>query len=306
MRIDPRRLPVLLAVRREGGIVAAADVLRISASAVSQQIQRLEDEVGLELIERAPTGAHLTPAGHVLADSAERIESELDETLRTLRPLTGQVTGVVEIGAFQSLITGVLVPFLTDLAHDLPGIDLRIHEVEETPGMAALRTGDLDLLALERDEHRARPPRGYVDTPLLDEPWVLITSPHAPAVLAESDLASLDWLRVTPGTAGGNAVERLTHALPSPRWSGHGYVNYAAALALVAAGAGSTVLPSLALADGVPEGVRAHPLPGLGVRHILVRHRRTHDDLATPTGQVLDRLSRWLGEHPPTWNLPQG
>ena len=50
MDIDPRRLPFLLSVAREGGIVAAADILMVSPSAVSQQIQKLEEEVGLKLV----------------------------------------------------------------------------------------------------------------------------------------------------------------------------------------------------------------------------------------------------------------
>ena len=98
MRIDPRRLAHLLAVHREGGIVAAADVLGLTPSAVSQQIRRLEDEVGLVLLDRTPAGAILTPAGRILVAGAERIENDLDEIARDLRPITGQVTGVVGIG----------------------------------------------------------------------------------------------------------------------------------------------------------------------------------------------------------------
>lgn len=77
MRIDPRRLSHLLAVHREGGIVAAADVLGLTPSAVSQQIRRLEEEVGLTLLDRAPTGAMLTPraASSSKAPSASRTTS---------------------------------------------------------------------------------------------------------------------------------------------------------------------------------------------------------------------------------------
>ena len=77
MDIDPRRLPFLLSVAREGGIVAAADILMVSPSAVSQQIQKLEEEVGLKLVERTTSGAILTPAGTIVAEAGERINADI-------------------------------------------------------------------------------------------------------------------------------------------------------------------------------------------------------------------------------------
>lgn len=304
MHIDPRRLPVLLAVRREGGIVAAADVLGVSPSAVSQQVQRLEDEVGLELIERTPTGAVLTPAGHVLAGGAERIEAELTDTTQALRPFTGQVTGVVTIGSFQTLLRAVLIPFLADLAHVLPGIELRLVETDEIPGMAALRSGRFDILTLERDESPGGAPRGFTDTAFFDEPWVLATPTAAPPIGSERDLAPLHWLRVLPGTAGAHAMARITAGIPEPEFAEDSYINYGVALSLVTAGRGSTVLPRLALVDVPLEGVRVTPLPGLGVRRLLIRHRTHAADPATPGGQVIQRLVQWVADHPFSEGVP--
>ena len=128
MDIDPRRLPFLLSVAREGGIVAAADILMVSPSAVSQQIQKLEEEVGLKLVERTTSGAILTPAGTIVAEAGERINADIEEALKALRPLTGQVTGTVTIGAFLTICRSTLIPALPDLADALPGVDLRIEE----------------------------------------------------------------------------------------------------------------------------------------------------------------------------------
>ena len=182
MDIDPRRLPFLLSVAREGGIVAAADILMVSPSAVSQQIQKLEEEVGLKLVERTTSGAILTPAGTIVAEAGERINADIAEALKALRPLTGQVTGTVTIGAFLKICRSTLIPALSDLVEALPGVDLRIEETEETPGMAALRTGHYDILVIERDEDPGLPPRGYTDIPFLDEPWVLVTPDSAPPI----------------------------------------------------------------------------------------------------------------------------
>lgn len=304
MYIDPKRLGVLLHVHREGGIIAAADILEISPSAVSQHMKRLEEEVGLDIIERTPQGATLTPAGLILVHTAERIESEITDASRSLAPLTGSVTGHVGIGAFQTLMMSVLVPFLTDLSRDVPGIEITLTETEETPGMADLRAGRVDLLALERDATPPPPPRGYTDTPLLDEPWVLITPTHIPMITSENELSGLTWLRTVKGTAGGKATARITSSLPSPHWSTHTYYNYGSAVAMVAAGLGSTVLPSLALSDTSPDGVNVTPLPTLGVRRILLRHRTADADRDTPTGQVVERLLRWVSDNPRHWGLP--
>lgn len=304
MNIDPKRLSILLTVHREGGIIAAADVLTISPSAVSQQMKRLEEEIGLDIIERTPHGAMLTPAGMILVHAAERIESELTDAGRSLAPLTGSVTGHVAIASFQTLFMSVLVPFLGDLTREAPGIELTLAESEETPGMADLRAGRIDILALERDATPPPAPRGYTDTPLLDEPWVLITPSHVPTITSENELSTLTWLRTPRGTAGGKATARITAALPTPKWATHTYYNYGAAVALVAAGIGSTVLPSLALNDATPDGVNITPLPTLGVRRILLRHRTKGSGPDTPTGQVIERLSRWISDNPRHWVAP--
>lgn len=273
MHIDPKRLNILLHVHREGGIIAAADILGITPSAVSQHVKKLEEEVGLDVIERTPHGAVLTPAGMILIQTAEKIESELTDAGRSLAPLTGTVTGHVTIGSFQTLLMSILVPFLSDLSRETPGIELTLRETEETPGMADLRSGRIELLALERDASPPPPPRGYTDTPLVDEPWMLITPAHVPTITSENELATLTWLRTPVDSAGGKATQRITASLPTPRWSPHTYYNYGAAVTLVSAGLGSTVLPSLAISDTMPDSINITPLPTLGVRRIFLRHR---------------------------------
>ena len=272
MDIDPRRLPFLLSVAREGGIVAAADILMVSPSAVSQQIQKLEEEVGLKLVERTTSGAILTPAGTIVAEAGERINADIEEALKALRPLTGQVTGTVTIGAFLTICRSTLIPALPDLADALPGIDLRIEETEETPGLA---------------------PRGYTDVPFLDEPWMLVTPDSAPPIGSIEDLADLTWLRVNPGTSGDHVMRRITKAFPNTRWAPHLYTTYEAARALVRARTGSTILPAMALAGAHTEGMRITPLPSLGTRKILLRHKNHGWSEASGPARVATYLAEW-------------
>ncbi|WP_314457458.1 LysR family transcriptional regulator, partial [uncultured Actinomyces sp.] len=103
MHVLPQRLSVLLAVHRAGGVVAAADILHITPSAVSQQIRQLERECGARVLDRTPAGAVLTAAGRVLADAAERIENELTTVRRELADLDDSIpSGVVRVGSFAS------------------------------------------------------------------------------------------------------------------------------------------------------------------------------------------------------------
>ena len=105
MNLSPHRMAVLLAVQRSGGVVAAADLLHISPSAVSQQVRALERESGTRLLDRTPTGAVLTPAGRVLTTAAERIEDELAAATRELVALDGSTpTGLVRVGSFATAV----------------------------------------------------------------------------------------------------------------------------------------------------------------------------------------------------------
>ena len=114
MEIDPRRLRFLLAVARTGGVLAAADELGVSASAVSQQLARLEGEVGRNLLERTPRGAVLTAAGHTLAESAEEIERSLEDARARLVGEDSDTVGSVHLGTFQTFLVTVLLPRLPD------------------------------------------------------------------------------------------------------------------------------------------------------------------------------------------------
>jgi Bacterial regulatory helix-turn-helix protein, lysR family len=74
--IDPRRLRVLQAVAAHGSVVGAADALRLSPPAVSQQLLALERETGASLIDRAGRQVRLTAAGRLLAAHGELIATD--------------------------------------------------------------------------------------------------------------------------------------------------------------------------------------------------------------------------------------
>ncbi|MPV36730.1 LysR family transcriptional regulator [Georgenia subflava] len=290
MEIDPRRLGFLLAVSRAGGVLAAADTLRISPSAVSQQIARLEAEAGVRVLDRQPTGATLTPAGKLLAETAERIESEVGETRRALAALEGDISGVVVVGAFQTAIRAVLVPLLAELEQTLPGVELVVHEVVEEHGRRALRRGELDLLVIEHDIAAPPAPQGTRDVPFLDEPWVVVLPATDPEPTSLLDLVDSTWLRPEPGGAADRAMARLATELSFTPRTVHRYLDFDVALSMVAAGLGNALLPSLALRRHLPENVQWAAMPGLGTRRLFIRHRATRNEPRAATLAVLEQM----------------
>src|SRR5215218_3580620 len=144
MILDPRRLRFLLAVARYGGVLAAADELAVTASAVSQQLSRLERETGRVLLRRVPSGSVLTPAGLALAEAAEDVERALVLARARLEEEAAEVRGSVGIGGFQSFLTSVLSPSLPEWRVRHPGLRFETVESEVTALMRALRSGVLD------------------------------------------------------------------------------------------------------------------------------------------------------------------
>jgi DNA-binding transcriptional LysR family regulator len=287
---DPRRLAVLLAVHRAGGVLAAADVLHVTPSAVSQQITRLEAEEGVAVLDRNPRGATLTAAGRILAEAAERIESELVEARKSLAALGGELSGRVTLAGFQTAIRAVVSPALGVLAEHHPGVELVVEEREPAESMRRLREGDADVVLLERDEDAdTHVPRGQRDVVLLEEPWrvVLPSSVATPTQL--SDLAGVTWLAAEAGTAAARALSRVAAAL-GPVTTRHVYYDFDVALALIAAGQGVGMLPALALQGELPDGVTVATVPGLGSRRLVARHRATRREPGPAVVAVVEEL----------------
>jgi len=275
VRLEPQRLRFLLAVARAGGVLAAADELGVTASAVSQQLTRLEQETGRTLLQRTATGSVLTPAGLALAEAAEDIERTLTLARERLERDEAEVSGTVRLGGFQSIFASVVAPALGTWRTRLPHLRFEVREAEYDDLMRALRSGALDAIFVELDVatgHAA--PRGTVDVPLLDEPWKLVVPPGALLGREVVDLGrlSLPWLGVDPSAASARAISRVRRSLGADDATSHTYYNNATAVALVAAGEGVTLIPALALETLDVSGVDALEVPGLGMRRIVLRH----------------------------------
>ncbi|HEV7712440.1 MAG TPA: LysR family transcriptional regulator, partial [Asanoa sp.] len=124
--IDVPALRALRSVAALGTLAAAADELGFTASAVSQQIKRLERQVGVPVLAQAGRGVVLTPAGQAVVDSAPDVFQALERCAEAGRSVAdGAPRGVLRVVAFSTAIRGLLAPALPRLSTRCP--DLRTH-----------------------------------------------------------------------------------------------------------------------------------------------------------------------------------
>ncbi|NEX61789.1 LysR family transcriptional regulator [Noviherbaspirillum galbum] len=138
------QLRTFLAVAKTGHLTKAAEKLHISQPAVSKQIRALEEELGVALFVRTPTGSPLTKAGELLLPQAEKTLADALELVRMAKGLQGQKAGTIRLGT-------IIDPEFLRLGNTL-GRLLNLHpriDVKLTHGISGwilelIRAGELD------------------------------------------------------------------------------------------------------------------------------------------------------------------
>src|SRR3982751_5903385 len=100
--MEVRQLRYLVAVAEELSFTRAAEREHVAQPALSQQIKRLEDEVGLSLVERTTRSVALTEAGSLLVARARRVLGELEAASAELVALSGVYVGHVYVGVLHT------------------------------------------------------------------------------------------------------------------------------------------------------------------------------------------------------------
>ncbi|MEO4045996.1 LysR family transcriptional regulator [Pseudomonas sp. CAU 1711] len=208
-----KRMALFATVVEKGSMVAAAEALGMTASAVSQQIRKLEDSTRVSLLHRTTRRLTLTEAGAQLYQSCRQIvqlAEQAEQRLAELRDApVGELRIAAPVGFSGHLLTNALAPLLQ--AH--PQLSLRLFFQDEQIDLIeqridlAIRVGSLEDSSLV-----AR----YIG----DWPMLLCAAPaylaHCGAIEGPQRLSGLDWLSLGHERAGqltlhgpGGAVQRL-------------------------------------------------------------------------------------------------
>lgn len=143
--LEVRRLHLLVELRRRGTIAAVAEALHFSPSGVSQQLAQLEEEVGVQLLERVGRRVRLTEPAELLVNHAEDVIWKLERAEAQVLSLSDHVSGTVRIATFQTVALTLIPSMLKQLA---PYDELRIEFVQIEPEVAvpALLARDFELI----------------------------------------------------------------------------------------------------------------------------------------------------------------
>jgi LysR family transcriptional regulator, transcription activator of glutamate synthase operon len=150
--MELRQLRYLVALAEELNFTRAAANEHVAQPALSQQIRRLEDEVGLALVERTTRHVTLTEAGQVLVIRARRVLAELEAAETELQALRGMDTGHVTIGAMHTMGPVDLSLALALFRGRHPNVGLTVREQASEEMAEMLRVDELDLAFLSVTE----------------------------------------------------------------------------------------------------------------------------------------------------------
>jgi DNA-binding transcriptional LysR family regulator len=198
-----QQLTYFLAAAEHGSFSAAADSLLMSQPSLSEQIRRLEAELGVPLFMRAGRGVELTEAGRLLRPHAERTLAEAQsaaESVREVRDLTG---GTVAFGTFGSAHHYLLARLVEDFRKRHPHVRVRAIGQNSAEVADAVREGQLEagLVVLPIDD------RGLALQPAIEDELLYVSADHKrlerPMTierLAEAPLILYDarWAAVDP------------------------------------------------------------------------------------------------------------
>ena len=258
MNLRDLKYLVALADHKHFGRAAAA--CYVSQPTLSTQIKKLEDELGVPLVERAPRKVMLTPAGRDAAERARRIVAEVEQMKEAARRSQDPEAGTVRLGMFPTLGPYLLPHVVPRIRARFPHLELLLVEEKSDVLLSRLREGKLDvgLLALPVADDQLHTEF------LFEEPFVLaVPESHPLAQRGSLTLAELSHQQLLLLEDGHCLREQ---ALDVCRLSGASETGGFRATSLetlrqmVAADVGITLLPTLAVKPPVARSSNIHLL----------------------------------------------
>ena len=274
--MDLRNLRYFVEIVEQGSMKRAAESLYVAQPALSQQVKKLEDELGVKLLSRSVRGVVPTEAGRELLTRARLILDQVHDARQVIQAGNRDPQGSVVLGLPSSISAALSVPLIVRMQQTYPKVALRV--VEGTSGYVLdwLRSGQLDFCVLHGVQRNA----GISTTPLFTEELFLIESSRARkrrAPVRFAELSKMDL--ILPGRHHGlrDMLDRLAlehDMVLSPKVEIDAFMLMKE---LAKLGVGNTVLSRAAVADELARGeLCAIPLVAPRVERHMVLARASN------------------------------
>jgi DNA-binding transcriptional LysR family regulator len=268
--MELRSLKYLLSLFERGSFTAAAKSLFITQPAVSIQLHKLQDELGITLFEMDGRSVRFTEAGEIVIDYAKRFTDLEQELRRTIDDLESLERGSIAIGTIDAASIYVLPKVFLQFQKLYPGIDVHLEIASTMPMLEGLDERRLDLVVGTMPDET---PAGLVSCPIFRDRLAFIAPAGHPAAQRKSvdaaSLAGYSFISFHEESITRRNVEkafsdrglalRISMAMDSPE----------AIKKLVASGLGLAVLPLRMVQDDVASGTIAV----LNVRGIRIERK---------------------------------
>ncbi|TPG77863.1 LysR family transcriptional regulator [Pseudomonas mandelii] len=288
MKNSIQHIRAFLAVAQTGSFSRAAVAVNLSPSALTVQIQQLEDWLGVALLERSPRHVSLTSAGQSALRPMEKLLLDLENIVTASRDLASLRRGVVTIAALPSLCASTLPPLLKRFREQFPGVEVRLRDVVAQRIDTLVRDGEVDFgLGV-----RARMSHGLEFQVVMEDRLCLFVPADHP--LAQRRSVTLGELTAHPIILTGRdssvreLVEQLFADAQLPLSPGLEANYMSTVLALVRQGLGMSLLPESA-DDGRDDLVKV-PVDHPGVTRSIGLITRTGQAMAPAALRFIEML----------------
>ncbi|WP_199259619.1 LysR family transcriptional regulator [Paracoccus binzhouensis] len=251
--MDTRQLKTLLAIAETGSFARAAQQVALTPSAVSQQIQALESEIGVSLFNRQSRPPTLTSAGQQMVKAAADLVRAAENAIDAVSGR--RIIGTFSIGSVRTSAIGLLPQAISRLVANHPDLRIKLHVGSSESMMQDVIAGRLDTAMIAEHSVISRDLRW---SPFIREPLFLIAPPGTPVGDLRSMLVSHPYVRFRSAVPLARLIEAELGRLNLPLVDIAEMDTISAITACVANGLGVSVVPRVAILD-TREAVVAIP-----------------------------------------------
>lgn len=280
-------LSYFVAVARTNNISQAAQECFVSQPTLSMQLQKLEEQLSVQLFERTPRHMRLTDAGRQLLPQAQHIITCMEQLKSSAKQLLDPLAGRCVLGVIPTIAPYLLPRCLRPIMQACPALDLVLQELKTDDIFTHLTDGQLDagIIAQTVDE------RDWHSIVLYREPFYLVCAKtHRLAKrkrIRLSDIDADEWLLLDEGHCLREQAMRICNL--SGRQDVAGATSLPTLAALVAADYGVTLMPEMALSS-LNDDVLVKAVEGkVAYRDVTLIWRKT-----VMASVLFDRLARVL------------